>query len=293
MALVAVIVGSPVGSSASAGLGSYVQNKLEASGHTVVLLDASSISSSVQVFGGIADEDVVELVGLIAASDGVVVTTPVQTDSYSGVLNSLLDILPSDVFTGKALVPLATGVSNFDASALDNSLLPVLRNLGARHIVSGAYVLDRDIVFHPCEVSLADEAEFAVDTVLDSFVSVLGAAAQSSAPEGDWTSSVSAERAFALARDGVLLIDVRSNARQPGAGVIDSAVVVPKTDIEERFGEGTPFDPDEPVLVFCNGALGSRPVALRLEALGFKTVRQVRGGFAALEAEQARQPVHR
>lgn len=288
MALVSVVVGSPVGSSACAGLGSYVQNKLEMSGHTVVLLDASVISPSALLLGDTSDEDVVELVGLIEASDGIVVTTPIQTNSYSGVLKALLDILPSAAFAGKAMAPLATGGNNFHVSSLDYSLVPVLRNLGARHIVSGAYVLDRDVEFHPCEVTLAHEAEFAVDTVIDSFEAALEDAREATTPEDDWTRSVSAERALALHREGALLLDVRSNAQEPDAGAIDGAVIVPKSDIEQRFGAEAPLDPEAPVLVFCNGARGSRPVAVRLEALGYRTVRQVRGGFSALATEQAR-----
>ncbi|MFF2027882.1 NAD(P)H-dependent oxidoreductase, partial [Streptomyces sp. NPDC058171] len=137
-------------------------------------------------------------------------TTPIQTNAYSGVLKSLLDILPSDAFAGKALAPLATGGSAFHASALDYSLAPVLRSLGARHIVSGACVLDRDVELHPCEVRLAHEAEFAVDSVLGTFESALGTVpVDITAPENDWTRSVSASRALTLHRDGAVLVDVR------------------------------------------------------------------------------------
>ncbi|WP_169914671.1 NAD(P)H-dependent oxidoreductase [Rhodococcoides yunnanense] len=294
MALVSVLVGSPVGSSVAAGLGSYVQSKLEGTGHTVVMLDASTIAASSLIGGDSSDPDVVEMVGLIEASDGVVITTPIQTNSYSGVLKALLDVLPADAFAEKALVPLATGGSNFHVSALEYALVPVLRNLGARQIVSGAYVLDRDVVFHPCDVSLAPEAEFAVDSVIDSFESALDAPAAAASDDQDWTRSVSAQRALTLYRSGALLLDVRSNAQDPDSGFVDGAMVVPKSDIEDRFGQESDgrlsarFDPSEPILVFCNGALGSRPVALRLEALGYTSVRQVRGGFKALVAEQSR-----
>ncbi|SNS66282.1 NAD(P)H-dependent oxidoreductase [Rhodococcoides kyotonense] len=288
MALVSILVGSSTGSSPAAGLGSYVQAALERAGHTVVLLDAQAIDAASLLDGDSSDPDVVELVGLVEASDGVVAVTPMQNNSYSGVLKALLDILPHDALAGKILLPLATGGSNFHASALEYALVPVLRNLGAQQIVSGAYVLDRDIEFHPCEVVLAGDSEFEIDSVVDAFAGSFG----SPTGEDDWTSSVSARQALSLLRDGATLLDVRSDAQEPDSGDIVGATVVPKPDIEERFGLDvggrvvTRFEKNSPILVFCNGARGSRPVALRLEALGYSSVRQVRGGFQALLAEQ-------
>ncbi|NEE56082.1 FMN reductase (NADPH), partial [Streptomyces sp. SID8455] len=82
---------------------------------------------------------------LFARADGIVIGTPVYKAAYSGLLKTLLDLLPQYALTGKTVLPLATGGSTAHVLALDYALRPVLSSMGAAHIVQGWFVLDRHI----------------------------------------------------------------------------------------------------------------------------------------------------
>lgn len=45
----------------------------------------------------------------VAQAAGIVISAPVYKASYPGVLKALLDLLDQDAFTGKVILPIATG----------------------------------------------------------------------------------------------------------------------------------------------------------------------------------------
>jgi FMN reductase len=85
----------------------------------------------------------------VDAAQAVVVATPVYKASFSGGLKALLDLLPENALAGKTILPIATGGSSAHLLAIEYGLKPVLSALGARHILTGVYATDRDVVFAP------------------------------------------------------------------------------------------------------------------------------------------------
>jgi FMN reductase len=78
----------------------------------------------------------------IANASAVVVATPVYKAAYSGLLKTLLDLLPQFAFAGKVVLPLASGGSIANVLAIDYALRPVLSSMGATHIVPGFFALE-------------------------------------------------------------------------------------------------------------------------------------------------------
>ncbi|MBT2490161.1 NAD(P)H-dependent oxidoreductase [Streptomyces sp. ISL-96] len=78
---------------------------------------------------------------LVAQADALVVATPISKAAYSG-------LLPQHAFTGKPVLPLATGGSPAHVLAPDYALRPVLTSLGAQ-VCQGRFVLDRHITTAP------------------------------------------------------------------------------------------------------------------------------------------------
>ncbi|MEU2561304.1 NAD(P)H-dependent oxidoreductase [Streptomyces longispororuber] len=74
--------------------------------------------------------------------------TPIHQATYSGLLKTFLDLLPQHAFTGRPVLPLATGGSPARVMALDYALRPVLTALGA-HVTQGRFVLGRHIMTAP------------------------------------------------------------------------------------------------------------------------------------------------
>jgi rhodanese-related sulfurtransferase len=101
------------------------------------------------------------------------------------------------------------------------------------------------------------------------------------------TQLITADAAAKLIEEGALLIDVRSEGGRASTGTVTGAVVVNREHVEEDFSlesahrlpqvAGT----DQKIVVFCGSVNGSRPVAQKLQVLGYANAVHVDGGFPA------------
>lgn len=105
----------------------------------------------------------------IDEADGVILATPIYKSSFSGLLKSFLDLLPQFAFAGKAILPLATGGSVAHVLALDYSLRPVVQSMGARHIVQGYFLPEKDLTLDGGQVTLEANAQRCVAEAVHHF----------------------------------------------------------------------------------------------------------------------------
>lgn len=81
-----------------------------------------------------------------------------------------------------------------------------------------------------------------------------------------------------------LLIDVRAPTGRAENGEISSALILPKTLIDQVFsGPFSAVPKDARIVVFCGSVNGSGPVVETLTGLGFTNVADVDGGYAAVK----------
>ncbi|MFJ5927430.1 NADPH-dependent FMN reductase [Kitasatospora sp. NPDC092948] len=155
-----------------------------AAGHLVDLLSTTGIQAqqltvrelpAADLLAGRTDSPAIRAaMDALAAADGVVVATPVFKASYSGLLKSFLDLLPQTGLAGKAVLPVATGGSLSHLLAIDYALRPVLSAMGARHVVAGCFLIDKDITqLADGTVRIQPEAELRLLDALDGFVNAL------------------------------------------------------------------------------------------------------------------------
>lgn len=105
--------------------------------------------------------------------------------AYSGLLKSLLDLLPQYALAGKTVLPLATGGSTAHVLAIDYALRPVLSSMGASHIVPGWFTLDKDVeVDDDGTLTVAPATATALEQVTDHFSAALGGRTTVLAPTG-------------------------------------------------------------------------------------------------------------
>ncbi|WP_326595579.1 NADPH-dependent FMN reductase [Streptomyces sp. NBC_01803] len=149
MAVVLSISGSPSPTSRTARLLRHLDGQLALRGHDIVPLDVRALPAEALTGADPGHPAIVEVAGLLARADGVVIGTPVYKAAYSGLLKSLLDLLPQYALTGKTVLPLATGGTTAHVLAIDYALRPVLSSMGATHITPGWFLLDRDITATP------------------------------------------------------------------------------------------------------------------------------------------------
>jgi FMN reductase len=145
MPLIVTISGSPSPASRTLLLAELVGAKLRGSGVAVESINVRDLPAE-DLLGGRADGEAIRrAVGLVERAEGVVVATPIYKAAYAGALKTFLDLLPQFALAGKAVLPLATGGTLAHVLALDYALRPVLASLGARHVVNGLFVLDKQL----------------------------------------------------------------------------------------------------------------------------------------------------
>ncbi len=173
MATILSLSGSPSATSRTARLLRHLDARLAAGGHTVVPLDVRDLPAEALLRADVSHPEIARVKTLFETADGVVVGTPVYKAAYSGLLKSLLDLLPQYVLAGKTVLPLATGGSTAHVLAIDYALRPVLSSMGAAHIVPGYFVLDRLITVDAAGVTVEAATAEALDEVVDRFSAAL------------------------------------------------------------------------------------------------------------------------
>ncbi|MFD4779106.1 NADPH-dependent FMN reductase [Streptomyces sp. NPDC058427] len=175
MAPVLSVSGSPSATSRTARLLRHLDRRLTGQGHSVVPLDVRTLPPEALLGADFGHPAIVGAAELFARADGIVVGTPVYKAAYSGLLKSLLDLLPQYALAGKTVLPLATGGSTAHVLAIDYALRPVLSSMGAAHIVQGWFVLDRHIGVAPNgDVALEPGTAKSLGPIVDQFSAALG-----------------------------------------------------------------------------------------------------------------------
>ncbi|MDX3232722.1 NADPH-dependent FMN reductase [Streptomyces sp. ME19-01-6] len=175
MATVLSVSGSPSATSRTARLLRHLDARLAAHGHEVIPLDVRTIPAEALLGADFQHPAIARATALFARADGVVIGTPVYKAAYSGLLKSLLDLLPQYALEGKTVLPLATGGTTAHVLAIDYALRPVLSSMGAGHIVQGWFTLDKDIeTGEDGTLTLAPGSAEPLRHVVDRFSAALG-----------------------------------------------------------------------------------------------------------------------
>jgi FMN reductase len=111
MSYILTVSASPSTASKSAGTRRRVEEQLRALGHEVGSIDVRDLPAAALLAADTSHPDIAAAVDHFERADGVVVVTPVFKASYSGLLKTLLDLLPQRGLADKVVLPLATGGS--------------------------------------------------------------------------------------------------------------------------------------------------------------------------------------
>jgi FMN reductase len=175
MATIVSVSGSPSPTSRTTRLLRHLDDRLRRQGHEVIPLEVRTLPAHALLGADFRHPAIVEATALFEGADGVVIGTPVYKAAYSGLLKSLLDLLPQYALTGKTVLPLATGGSTAHVLAIDYALRPVLSSMGASHIVPGWFTLDKDVTLGDDGTpAIAPAAARALEQVTDHFSAALG-----------------------------------------------------------------------------------------------------------------------
>lgn len=170
MTSVVTITGSPSLPSRSTALAVHVADQLRTRGFDLELINVRDLPAAELLTGRTSDPAIAAAIRQIERADAIVVVTPIYKASYTGVLKSFLDVLPQFAFTGKVVLPLATGGTLAHVLALDYALRPVLVALGAQHIVNGLFLLDKLLAMSDRGLTFDPDVEQRLAAIVDDFV---------------------------------------------------------------------------------------------------------------------------
>ncbi len=83
----------------------------------------------------------------IAQADGIIIATPIYKAAYSGVLKTILDLIPERGLLNKIILPIATAGTSNHFLALDYALRPIIIALKAKEILHGIFATDNQIQY--------------------------------------------------------------------------------------------------------------------------------------------------
>jgi FMN reductase len=142
---VLTIASSPSANSRSARLLGRARDALTASGVVSQHLELRNLPADALLHANTRDPLIAAAVAAVTEADAIIIATPVYKAAYSGLLKVFLDLLPQDAFTGKLILPIASGGSLAHALAIDYALRPVLASLNAHNVLPGIFAVDKDI----------------------------------------------------------------------------------------------------------------------------------------------------
>ncbi|GLZ43695.1 NADPH-dependent FMN reductase [Actinokineospora sp. NBRC 105648] len=145
MGSILIISGSPSPSARAGILVTHVANHLRERGETVTVLTVRDLPTVSLLAEDTGDPAIRAAIDLVSSADGLVVASPVYRAAYSGLVKSLLDLLPTGTLAGKAVLPLATGGTQGHLVAIDGVLRPLLFAMGATKVLQGHFLLDQMI----------------------------------------------------------------------------------------------------------------------------------------------------
>lgn len=144
MSQVVFISGSPAVPSRTDIILKHVEALVIEKGLSTANYSVTEFSPEDLVRGRWDSQDIAKLNEVIKQADGLVIGSPVYKASYTGVLKSLMDLLPEGALKNKPVLPIMVGGSHRHLLAIDYSLNPLIAILKGQPL-QGLYFVDSEI----------------------------------------------------------------------------------------------------------------------------------------------------
>lgn len=141
---VVLISGSPQGTSRIDLILNYVEGTIKEKGFSTVAYSVTQFSAEDLAGARYNSEDIVQFAEVVKNADAVIIGSPVYKASYTGVLKSLLDLLPEGIFKSKPVLPIMIGGTSRHLLAIDYSLKPLITILKGEPL-QGLYFVDQEV----------------------------------------------------------------------------------------------------------------------------------------------------
>lgn len=168
---IVALLGSPNVKSRSSALAEYLLGELAKRDVEVRTYSVESFDANSLLRADFKSEQVQAYLKDVTGAAGLIVSTPVYKASISGVLKTLLDLIPEGGLQHKSVLPVASGGSPAHMLAVDHALQPIFINLKAEKALP--VVFSPDSHFEKTETGdylIGDEILQRLGVALDRFI---------------------------------------------------------------------------------------------------------------------------
>ena len=170
---IVTLAGSPKPHSKSSSLLAYLSQSLQQDADRVQHFSIQDLHVPALLAADLTHTSIQALQAAVAQADGVIIASPVYKASFSGVLKTILDVLPQGALAYKTVLPVASGGSLAHLLALDYALKPVLSALKAQEILSGVFAVDSQIQIDAQPIILDTSLRERLDQAAQQFAHAL------------------------------------------------------------------------------------------------------------------------
>ncbi|USK68361.1 NADPH-dependent FMN reductase [Peribacillus asahii] len=156
MSQIVIISGSPAVPSRTDITLKYFESLVNEAGFSTVTYSVTDFAADDLVKGRYDSSDIVKFADVVKQADAVIIGSPVYKASYTGVLKSLLDLLPESVLKNKPVLPMMVGGSTRHLLAIDYSLKPLIGILKGQPL-QGLYFVDGEIDKNDTDAPIKDK----------------------------------------------------------------------------------------------------------------------------------------
>jgi FMN reductase len=168
---IVALLGSPNVKSRSSALAEYLLGELAKRDVDLRTYSVESFDANSLLRADFKSNQVQAYLNDVAGAAGLIVSTPVYKASISGVLKTLLDLIPEGGLQHKSVLPVASGGSPAHMLAVDHALQPIFINLKAEKALP--VVFSPDSQFEKAETGdylIGDEILQRLGGALDRFI---------------------------------------------------------------------------------------------------------------------------
>lgn len=144
MSQVVFISGSPAIPSRTDIILKHVEALVNEKGLSTKSFSVTEFSAEDLTKGRWDSQDIAKFNEVIKQADGLVIGSPVYKASYTGVLKSLMDLLPEGALKNKPVLSIMVGGSHRHLLAIDYALNPLIAILKGQPL-QGLYFVDKEI----------------------------------------------------------------------------------------------------------------------------------------------------
>ena len=144
MSDIIILSGSPATPSRTDISLKYIQSLILKAGYECDYYSVTDFSAEDLFKGRYNSEQIMKLSSKIQGAQGIIIGSPVYKASYTGVLKSLMDLLPEGALKDKPVLPIMIGGSSRHLLAIDYALKPLISILKGEPM-QGLYFVDQEI----------------------------------------------------------------------------------------------------------------------------------------------------